>query len=55
LRTSSSPITAASAPYSTGPRRRAARIVNAYVVTFITPIATAMTIPPRTFGRASTA
>ncbi len=39
-------MTAARAPYSTGPRTRAARIVKAYVVTFMTPIATAMTRLP---------
>src|ERR671921_243475 len=47
LTTSSRPMTAASAPYSAGPRSRAARIVKPYVVTFMIPIATAMTMPPR--------
>src|SRR3954470_12308798 len=45
---SSRPITAASALYSAGPSRRAARIVKAYVVTFMIPMATAMAAPSRT-------
>jgi hypothetical protein len=46
-------MTAASAPYSTGPSSRAARIVNPYVPRFITPMATAITpLPSSHAGRA---
>ena len=38
-------ITAANAPYWSGPSARAAMIVKPYVATFMAPIATAMTPP----------
>ncbi|GAA1144994.1 hypothetical protein GCM10009606_25250 [Nocardioides aquiterrae] len=44
--TSSVAIRLANAPYAWGPSRRAATIVNPYVATFMTAIATAMAPPP---------
>ncbi len=44
-------IRPARAPYSVGPRIRAARIVNPYVAMFMTPIAIAMLVPLRISAR----
>ena len=49
--TSTVAIRPAIAPYAAGPRIRAATMVNAYVVTFISPTERAMSPVPRIMRR----